>query len=363
MAGIRKRDWTTKTGQKKSCYEITYYIDGKLYRKSGYTTKQEAQNDIQNVTKTINSSISFKQLCEEYLKEKTFRCKNSTIIRYKRYINSNLSHLHNKKARDIRKKDIENTINILKQANMANKTINCILIFLSSIFKFGIENKLFSDNPLEKVSKLPLTKGKLQYLNEDEVNTFIRYIKTFPLNKQVPLFVAINTGMRIGELLALEWTDIDFKQKQIAINKQVWNNTITTPKTVTSNRIIDVPDSVLDLLRQLKEENKVLSKIVFRGESNGYMKRNLFVKNWFKKVMKQINHEDYSFHCLRHTYVTLLLSKGVPIKYVQQQVGHSTADTLLKTYTHVLPSSTHQAMNILNNIEYEQNMSIAKFKH
>ena len=113
------------------------------------------------------------------------------------------------------------------------------------------------------------------------------------------------------------------------------------------------------MLKQLKEETKVLSKIVFRGESNSYMKRSLFIKNWFKKAMKQINHDDYTFHSLRHTYVTLLLSKGVPIKYVQQQVGHSTADTLLKTYTHVLPSSTHQAMNILNNMEYEQNMSIA----
>ena len=195
MAGIRKRTWVTKTGQKKYSYEITYYIDGKLHRKSGYATKLEAQEDLQNVTKTLNSSILFKHLCEQYLNERSIRCKESTITRYKRYVNSNLTHLHNKKARDIRKKDIENTINLLKQANIANKTINCILVFLSSVFKFGIENKLFSDNPLQKVSKLPLIKGKLQYLNEDEVNAFIRYIKTFTLNKQAPLFVAINTGM------------------------------------------------------------------------------------------------------------------------------------------------------------------------
>ena len=124
MAGIRKKTWKTKKGQIKSCYEITYYVDGKLHRKAGYQTKQEAQNDLQNVTKTINSSILFKHLCEEHIKERAIRCKESSIIRYKRYVDSNLKHLHTKKAKEVRKKDIENTVNLLKQSNMANKTIN-----------------------------------------------------------------------------------------------------------------------------------------------------------------------------------------------------------------------------------------------
>ena len=353
MAGIRKKTWTTKDGKNKFCYEITYYIDGKLYRKAGYKTKQEAQEDYSNVTKTISSDITFKQLVENYIANRKIRCKASTIIKYNTYLNSNLCHLHNKKAKDIKQITIEKTVQMLNSNGLSNKTINCIIMFLRSTFNYGMKHKLFSENPAKEVDTLPIVKTKLQYLNEDEMNEFINFIKRFPLHKQVPLFVAIHTGMRIGELLALEWSDIDFKQKQISINKQVLRNVVTAPKTYTSSRIIDVPDSVINMLMELKKEKKVLGKIVFNGETNGYMKRHYFIKNWFKKAMKNINHEDFTFHSLRHTYATYLLSNNIPIKYVQQQLGHSTAETLLKTYAHVLPSSTNLAMNVLNNIQNE----------
>ena len=73
MAGIRKKTWKNKKGQTKFSYEITYYIDGKQYRKSGYKTKQDAQNDLAAVTKTITSTITFKQLVEEYISNRYHR--------------------------------------------------------------------------------------------------------------------------------------------------------------------------------------------------------------------------------------------------------------------------------------------------
>ena len=215
MAGIRRKTWTNKKGQQKYSYEITYYVDGKQRRKSGYKTRQEAQNDLSNVTKTLNSSISFKNLAEEYLNTRSFRCKESSIIRYKRYLNCNLQQLHDKKARDIRKSDIDKVVIALKETNMANKTINCILMFVSSVFNFGIKNKLFSNNPTRDVEKLPQIKNKVQYLNEEEMNKFVEYIRNFPITKQAALLTAIYTGMRIGELLALEWSDIDFSYKKL----------------------------------------------------------------------------------------------------------------------------------------------------
>ncbi len=271
-----------------------------------------------------------------------------------------MQQLHDKKARDIRKSDIDKIVITLKEADMANKTINCILMFVSSVFNFGIKNKLFSNNPTKDVEKLPQIKNKVQYLNEDEIDTFTEYIKTFPITKQAALLTAIKTGMRIGELLALEWSDIDFSYKKISINKQVMNNVVTSTKTYSSCRIIDVPDIVIDVLTSLKNESKVLSKVVFSGNTHKYMKREPFIKNWFKKVMKYLGHEEFTFHSLRHTYTTYLLSKGVPIKYLQQQLGHSNAETLLKVYSHVLPSASVMAMEILNNSKNEQNMSIAK---
>ena len=363
MAGIRKRQWVNKKGQSKTCYEITYYIDGKQYRKSGYATKLEAQKDLPNVTKTINSSITFKELADDYLKEKALRCKESSIIRYKRYLNCNLKQLHNKKARELRKRDIERVIFSLKASGMVNKTINCILMFMSAVFNYGIKNKLLYDNPVKEIEKLPLVKNKIQFLNEDEMNIFIEYIKVFPITKHAALLTAIKTGMRIGELLALEWSDIDFCNKKISINKQVMNNVVTSPKTYTSSRIIDMPQPVYDILTKLKNETKVLSKVVFSGTTHKYMKRNAFIKNWFKQVMKYLGHDEFTFHSLRHTYTTYLMSKGVPIKYIQETLGHSSAETLLKVYSHVLPSARIMAMELLNYNECEQNVSIENYGH
>lgn len=67
---------------------------------------------------------------------------------------------------------------------------------------------------------------------------------------------------------------------------------------------------------------------------------------------------DYNFHCLRHTYATYLLSNGVPLKFVQEQLGHSTPQTTLNVYNHVMPNVNFEAMNLLKNLQYEQNMSI-----
>ena len=138
------------------------------------------------------------------------------------------------------------------------------------------------------------------------------------------------------------------------------NNVVTSTKTYSSCRFIDVPDVVIDILTTLKNESKVLSKVVFSGNTHKYMKREPFIKNWFKKVMKHLGHEEFTFHSLRHTYTTFLLSKGISIPYVQQQLGHANSQTLLKVYSHVLPSTSAKAMEVLNNSNNEQNMSIAK---
>lgn len=360
MAGIRKREWVTSKGIKKTCYEITYYLDGKQYRKSGFKTKIEAQNKLQEVTNTITSDITFKKLVEEYISSREYRCKESTRERYLRYLKCNLKYLHNKKAKKVTKRDIEQIVILLKEQKIANKTINCIILFLRSVYNYGISNKWLSENPAKLTETLPNSQKKdKDFLTEQEMQKYIQYIKDYPINKQAPLLTALLTGMRIGELLALEWNDIDFKTKQISINKQVLNNKISTPKTDSSIRKVDMSDMVIDSLIKLKKEQKVLSHIVFCNKCGGYMKRNAFIKNWFKPIMAKLGKADYTFHSLRHTYTSYLLSNGVPVKYVQEQLGHSSASTTLEIYNHILPNIRNIAINLFDNLKYEHNVSMA----
>lgn len=360
MAGIRKREWLNKNGTKRFCYEITYYINGKQYRKSGYKTKLDAQADLQAVTNTVSSDITFYNLVKEYIKSREYRCKDSTIERYERYLKCNLKPLHSIKARQVTKRDIDRVMLLLIQNGMANKTINCILLFLRSVYNYAQINKWVVDNPAKLVDTLPKVKTDKQSLTEAEIKEFLSFIDKYPINKKTPLILALYSGIRIGELLAIEWSDIDFKNKTVHITKQVLNKVVTTPKTYNSNRFVSIPDIVIELLKRLKSESVVLSKIVFCNSAGGYIKRGEFIEHWFKKAMQHIGHPEYTFHCLRHTYATYLLSNNIPVKYVQEQLGHTSAQTTLNVYTHVLKSTNQQAINLLEKLKCEQNVSNAE---
>ena len=357
MAGIRKKIWNTKKG-KNYCYEITYYVDGKLHRKSGYATKQDAQDDLEKVTKEVSTNIQLYELCNHYINEHCqLRCKESTINLYKGYKKNNLEYLKLKKAKDITKRDIDLLILKWKTNNFSNKGINDRIGFLRSVFKYGNSNKWISNNPAQEVKKLPKETREIRYLTQEEMQEFLSVIKEFPLKRYAPLLLAIYSGMRISELLAIEWTDIDTKKCTITVNKQYYKGNLSTTKTYQSTRKISVPLFVIEKLNELRASQKVSSKIVFCSDTGGYVSQDKFVSIWFKKAMKAIGKPDYNFHCLRHTYATFLLSNSVPIKFVQEQLGHSTAQTTLNIYGHVMPNVNSEAMNLLNKIQNEQNMS------
>lgn len=363
MAGIRKKFWTTSKGEKKYCYEITYYLNGKQVRKSGFKTQQEAQMALPSVTKSYSSNITVKDLVNNYIEERLLygKCKESTAKLYRTYLNTNLTDIQNVKAKRIKAQNLNMLVSKWKSTNMTNKSINNILKFLRSVYNFGIKNKWISENPLSYIENLPKIPTKIKFLEENKMYEFLEVIKEFPLMQYTALYTAIYTGMRISELLALEWSDIDFKNNTISVNKQFYKNKLSTPKTYKSTRIIHIPSNVTTTLAKLKKESKVMSKIIFCGKTGSYINQNKFVRNYFKKAAKAIGKADYNFHCLRHTYATFMLSHNKTIKLVQEQLGHSTPITTMNTYTHTTQSDYEQAMNLLENFEREQSMSIVNY--
>lgn len=358
MSGIRKRTWYNKSG-KHTCYEITCVINGKQIRKSGYATKQAAQDDLDKVTKEVSTGIKLIELCKRYNEEHCkLHCKDSTINLYNGYLKLIADILY-KKAKDVSKRDIDLLILKWKRDNLSNKTINNIIGYMRSVFGYGISNKWIYTNPAKDVKKLPKITREIKYLTSDEMKEFINVISEFPLSKQMPLLLDLYSGMRISELLAIEWSDIDTKHNTITINKQYYKGNLSTTKTYKSTRKVSIPDFIIEKLMQLKASQKVSSKIVFCSDTGGYISQDKFVVHWFKKAMKRIGLDDYNFHCLRHTYATYLLSNGVPLKFVQEQLGHSTAQTTLNVYNHIMPNVNFEAMNLLKNLEIEHKLNTA----
>lgn len=357
MAGIRKRTWKNKSGV-HSCYEITFVVDGKQYRKSGYESKLDAQIDLKNVVSNPNIDISFQLLAYEYInKHCSLSCKPTTKSLYESYLNNYFETIKNKSVIELKKMDIENIVVKLQNNGLSNKTIKCIVNFAKSVLNYGIENEFLLKNPLLKF-KIQLAKPPIITLNEKQIDIFLQELKNVREPQQVFISTAFYTGMRISEITGLEWSDIDFKRKTITVNKQIYRGVKQATKT-NKERVIDINDTLLNLLKEHKINNTYLSKLVFHNGNGEPMHTCSLKEHYFHPLIKRCNKlldvdnqiENFRFHDLRHTHATYLLSHGVPIKYVQERLGHSSARMTLDTYAKFMPSVKSGALDLLENLE------------
>ena len=176
--------------------------------------------------------------------------------------------------------------------------------------------------------------------------------------------LALTTGMRRGELLALQWKDINWKDGSLHIRRTVNRYSgqgfvVSEPKTAKSRRKIMLPGFVLDLLRehrahQLATRLKAGSAwqdhdLVFcNGIGNFSHPNHLGVD--FQRLLKQAGLPHIRFHDLRHSAATILLTMGVNAKVVQELLGHSHINMTLGTYSHVLPGMHKEAMEKMNEL-------------
>ena len=220
-----------------------------------------------------------------------------------------------------------------------------------------------------KMVTLPKDNNKktIQVLTQQQQKLFIEAIKGHKL--EMLFLIALGTGLRLGELLGLKWSDIDFNTGILTVNRTLSRvkNQITgkyeiieqTPKTKNSNRTIPIPN---DILNKLKEHKKNQSKQrLFVGE--GYINNNYVFTDDIgnpiddkrpgrnlKSTLAKLSIEPIKFHALRHTYATRLFEANVPPKTVQVLMGHYDISITMDIYTHVMEDTKLEAIEKLNNI-------------
>lgn len=366
MATIRKRVWRNKSG-KHTCYEITWVANGKQHRKGGYESLLDAQIALKDVVTDRSTDITLRKLADEYLtRHCALNCKHSTRTLYESYLKT-FEPLLRLRAREISKRAIESLVLALKQKDISNKTINGIITFIQAILNYGVDNEFLQQNPIQKFKKLPQVKPQLNFLNETQQKVFLEQAKECPEMYYSFFYTALKTGMRRGELLALEWSDIDFKNSKIWVNKQIYRGVTQTTKT-GKERYIDMPESLVQVLKEHKRQG-VLSKYVFH--TNGkplhpYNMEETYFKPLLKRCNKVLDEENQiiklRFHDLRHSFATYLLCRSIPVKYVQERLGHSTARMTLDTYAKVMPSVKFGALELLDKIENMPQIEHEKLK-
>jgi integrase len=171
------------------------------------------------------------------------------------------------------------------------------------------------------------------------------------------LIMALTTGMRRGELLALRWEDVDFKQSLVSVHRTMarvagYGYVEGEPKTRSSRRRIVLPDVALDALREHRKSQEQMKievgdkwqdkGLVFIDKFGGFFSPDMVLRR-FGILLRDVGLPHMRFHDLRHSAATILLVAGVHPKVVQERLGHSTVAMTLDVYSHVLPSMQQEA--------------------
>ena len=222
---------------------------------------------------------------------------------------------------------------------LSPKTIRHHYCTLANIFSFAMKQEFILKNPMDKVDCPKLQKKKVDALNTDQAKVFFCLLEDCPMDFRCMLNLLITTGIRRGELMGLQWNDIDFDNYIISVNRNVTYTpatgvVVSTPKTECSLRQIPLMPSVAVLLKEYRDCSQWHKHdYLFPKDGNPTLARDPnSVTRRVKRFMK--NHElpDMSPHDLRHTCATLLLSNGADIKSVSEILGHTDASTTLNFY-------------------------------
>ena len=217
-----------------------------------------------------------------------------------------------------------------------------------------MEQEIINKNPMDKVECPKLARKKVNAFTEEQAATFFSMLPQCPIDFRCMLYLLITTGLRRGELLGLQWKDIDFEGHTIEIKRNITYTpekglVIDTPKTENSERIIPLLPYLAKLLKEYKKEMYTFSKaaaFVFPSKDSDTIPRDPnAITRKVKCFMKKHNLPDMSPHDLRHSCATLLLNNGADIKSVQEILGHTDASTTLNFYVRTDLEQMKEATN------------------
>lgn len=284
--------------------------------------------------------VKFKKLTDNWLLYKKHRIKESTYLNYNYIINTYLNEKFRKKRLNFfLNYDMNEFIDGL-ESNLSSKTVRDIVLVLKSILKFA-ERKYNANFKLDLITMPTADKNELQVFNEKEVKRIEKECLKSEDIRSIGVLIAVYTGMRIGEICALKWENIDLSKRlihvtqtlqRVYIEKKKTKIIITPPKTKTSQRKIPIPSILYDELK-LKSVNYKKEAYVLTGDENKYIEPRTF-QYVYKKILESGQVKYRNFHCLRHTFATRCVRVGMDIKSLSEVLGHSDVNITLNRYVH-----------------------------
>lgn len=375
MASYQK--YKTKKGEK---WLVQYYaknpLTGKneLKTKRGFSRKSEAVAFMESISETIKSGVDvfrkrlFEEVYNEWMKEEEKKWEEPTIEQKKSKFVRILKFFGKLLIDEITEEYCQKFIDDLEK-DLSITTARDYGIQLNLVFKYAMRKKWIKENPMQFVvySKTKVENGESEdekfdgFWTKEEVNRFLEVAETHTSFRNFVMFrLALYSGLRKGELLALREQDLIEETKEIFVrNTLYWKKgnvyDLLDPKTKTSKRRVKIDDETWELLQKLILTNNKM--ILATGMRNKIEDKFIFIRDEFRplrlaypndvltKMCKVYGFKEIKFHGLRHTHASMLFAAGASMKEVQERLGHARIDITMNIYTHLTEDAKEEVQN------------------
>lgn len=308
---------------------------GSVYASTYNEVKAKQQYCIIHPQKSYHNSFNIivSSLASEWLDSIKNNVKINTYKKYESLCNKYIiADIGNMSVRMLSSNNIRSFTNKLIAYNLSFQTVNDILVILNLILKFGESEYQIS---LVRINYLKIEKQEMRVLSVSEQKVLTDYLISDNDIYKFGVLLTLYTGIRIGELCALTWNDIT--DDYILINKTMYRTKgqndktevkIGSPKTVSSNRKIPLPQCLLPYIKKYRKNGYVVST-----EKQQFCEPRLMQLK-FAKMVNECEIEKANFHALRHTFATRCVEAGVDVKTLSEMLGHADVKTTLNKYVH-----------------------------
>ncbi len=266
-----------------------------------------------------------------------------------------------------------------REGTLSTRSVRYMHTLIHDCLEQAVKEGKIYRNPAKATKPPKVEKREVSYLSTDQINNFLKQIADDPW--YIAFLVALGTGLRVGELAALRWENVDLEKGIIKVKEAVYRVKnddkraaekktkliFQPPKTEKGRRVVPLPENIrieLKRHRKAQAQTKLLLGAMYKDEGfvfaweDGRMVTPDYLSKRFLKLIRDAGYEGIHFHSLRHSYASALLKAGEHPKVVQELLGHSTITVTLDTYSHVEPELKKRAAEKINDFLERKNLSL-----
>ena len=369
MARLKKRN----DGLYQRYVTIGRKSNGKMQRKAIYArTQKELENKVSEYKEKLANGMlpiyekaTFGEFAEMLCKDYKPTISDGVRKQYVSIVNNHLAELKPIRLTELRNAHLQTIINRMAMNGFSTKLMSHVKQVASQVLRLAQDNDILVRNVFERVKvpsiepkkRLPLSEEQIQLVKE-----------TFQGHRMgVPVMIMLYAGLRRGELLALQWSDIDFQKRVIRVSKSIAFEAknqarVKKPKTAAGTRSVPIIDPLYEILSNARKGTK---SIMVCPSAKGTMMTDTAWKTSWDSYMhylniqaggrdksrsnpKVIEIETFTPHQLRHTFITMCHEAGVDVKVTQEIAGHADIHTTLMVYTHLTNAKREEGIRTLN---------------